>query len=246
MAVMKINRLFYGLGLLTLSATAQALDPTALATLGQPIDSYLGSPTSVDANGFYLRSINDEQFLFTADGRLAFSVKEGFDLWSNKTIPATEFKNINRIKFGEIDLGEVTFDHLVIGKGQHVVYGVIDPYCGYCKELIKEAKHITDKGADITFKFAIVPIAGEESEDVAKKLSCMSGEGLYWTLVDQAYANLPPADDSAACVKKQMMSAVVIRTALDIQATPVMFAPNGEKIQGLPKDLKAKIEENLK
>ena len=222
---------------------ASAAAPQDLAYLGFEKGVKSSAPISFDTEGFYFQEIDGKGFLFSSNGKLAFEVNKAHDLWEQRETTKERFNNV---RFDQIEMGDVDLSQLVIGNGKNKTYVFVDPLCGYCKVLIQDARALTKKHpGEYSFHITVLPIGGAESERAATKLACSGDEKLYWSLVDQNYNDLPDTDPKAECVKRRAMGSVVLKTALNIKATPVMYAPNGVRVPGLPTNLKKTIDENL-
>lgn len=94
-----------------------------------------------------------------------------YDIWAKKPLStlAQMQDAASRIHFKRMGLDVDTLNTVSLGRGPQEVVAFVDPRCGVCHKLMRDAKSLTK---DYTFKFIVVPALGDESNRLAKILYC--------------------------------------------------------------------------
>ena len=124
----------------------------------------------------------------------------------------------------------------VNGNGKRTLITFEDPNCGYCKKLTKELLNL--KNATIyTF---MVPMLSEDSLVKSKKIWCAPDRLKAW---DDWMLNNKAPTGSDSCANPMERNSKLAQS-LNVNGTPALFFPNGERVPGyMPLD---KIEKMFK
>lgn len=199
---------------------------------------------AIDANVIRAIKAKDGKMMFLVDnGRFAF-VGRMVDVWNRK-----ELSTIEDIAdaVSHIDLKRVGFkleqvNHFSIGKGEKQVVAFVDPQCGWCHKLIGEVSADPDAFLkDYTWNFVILPVLGDQSTELAKKLSCAKTtdqEEKYKAFVG-GLRSINALEQKDNCSMDEFSTTQTVAHALGIQGVPMVIAPDGRFERGKPRDLKA-------
>lgn len=150
-----------------------------------------------------------EQIVFmSSNGRFALYGGKLLDVWTQQEIKdlpdidrIARRIDLSRMKLNIDDLGPVT-----VGHGKEAVLIFIDPRCPYCGKVMKDLQALQDR---YTFKLVMVPILGQESQNIVVQLVCQQAskdqkvqDSVRQRLLKQDYAGLP-TDNPASCNKER-------------------------------------------
>lgn len=190
-------------------------------------------------NGLKMIKTGDQVMFVSSNGRFGIYGGKLLDVWTQqeiKDIPDIDRIanriDLSRMKLNLDDLGPVT-----VGHGKDKVLVIIDPRCPYCAKLIKDLQALQDK---YTFKLVMVPVLGQESQNIVVQLACLlssqdkkAQESAKVRLLKQDYAGLP-SDNPPQCNKEPLQKAVVTAKLFGLQGVPFLIAPDGRTHSGAP------------
>jgi thiol:disulfide interchange protein DsbC len=184
-----------------------------------------------------------EQIVFmSSNGRFALYGGKLLDVWTQqeiKDIPDIDRIarriDLSRMKLNIDDLGPVT-----VGHGKDSVLIFIDPRCPYCGKVMKDLQVLQER---YTFKLVMVPILGQESQNIVVQLACQQAskdqkvqDSVRQRLLKQDYAGLP-TDNPASCNKEPLQRAIVTAKLFGLPGVPFLIAPDGRTHSGAPESL---------
>ena len=192
--------------------------------------------------GLKMVKTGDKVVFMSSNGRFAFYGGKLLDVWTQQEIK--ELADIDRIanridlsrmKLNIDDLGPVT-----IGHGKDTVLVIIDPRCPYCGKVMKDLQALQDR---YTFKLVMVPVLGQESQNVVVQLACQQSSGdkkvqdsVRERLLKQDFAGLP-TDNPKQCNKEPLQRAIVTAKLFALPGVPYLIAPDGRTHSGAPEVL---------
>jgi thiol:disulfide interchange protein DsbC len=185
-----------------------------------------------------------EQIVFmSSNGRFALYGGKLLDVWTQQEIKdlpdidrIARRIDLSRMKLNVDDLGPVT-----VGHGKEAVLIFIDPRCPYCGKVMKDLQALQDR---YTFKLVMVPILGQESQNIVVQLACQQAskkdqkdqDSVRQRLLKQDYAGLP-TDNPASCNKEPLQRAIVTAKLFGLPGVPFLIAPDGRTHSGAPESL---------
>lgn len=189
-----------------------------------------------------------EQIVFmSSNGRFALYGGKLLDVWTQQEIKdlpdidrIARRIDLSRMKLNIDDLGPVT-----VGHGKESVLIFIDPRCPYCGKVMKDLQALQDR---YTFKLVMVPILGQESQNIVVQLACQQAskdqkdqDSVRQRLLKQDYAGLP-TDNPASCNKEPLQRAIVTAKLFGLPGVPFLIAPDGRTHSGAPESLSDWLE----
>lgn len=184
----------------------------------------------------------DGTILYIADtGRFVFTGRM-LDVWQQKelkTIDEIE-RATQRVYLDSMGYDKTSYSSYKLGTGSKRTVIFVDPHCGWCHQLISEAKADPELMKEYTFVFHVIPILGADSQTYAKKLWCSVAtdeEKLQAMLDGDEAVNALPA--SAQCDMDMQDRTVYLSKIIRVSGVPFVIAPDGRVSQGKPADLKA-------
>lgn len=200
---------------------------------------------AIDTDTIRAIKSRDGKLMFLVDnGRFAFLGKM-IDVWSRKEL--TTIEDIADA-VSHIDLARMGFkldkvNHISVGEGPRHITAFVDPQCGWCHKLIAEINAKPELQKDYTFDFVVVPVLGQRSEMLAKKIFCADADDAarYRALTDGArsIAALKQKDE---CPLEVFAQTRVIAQAVGVQGGPMVISHDGRFERGKPRDLMAFLE----
>lgn len=187
----------------------------------------------------------DGKLMFLVDnGRFAFLGKM-IDVWSRKEL--TTIEDIADA-VSHIDLARMGFkldkvNHISVGAGPRHITAFVDPQCGWCHKLIAEINAKPELQKDYTFDFVVVPVLGQRSEMLAKKIFCADADDAarYRALTDGA-RSIEALKQKDECPLEVFAQTRVIAQAVGVQGVPMVISHDGRFERGKPRDLMAFLE----
>ena len=192
--------------------------------------------------GLKMIKTGDKVVFMSSNGRFALYGGKLLDVWTQQEIK--ELADIDRIanridlsrmKLNIDDLGPVT-----VGHGKDTVLVIIDPRCPYCGKVMKDLQALQDR---YTFKLVMVPILGQESQNIVVQLACQQAskdkklqDSVRQRLLAQDFAGLP-TDNPAQCNKEPLQRAIVTAKLFGLPGVPYLIAPDGRTHSGAPESL---------
>lgn len=222
-----------------LPLTTRALDTSQAAAINlqsNPIEDIVTLPIkgmrAVQSNGQTVFVSDNGRFVFT--GQL-------YDLWYKKPLDtlAEMRKVVDRIDLKRMGLDIDTLNTVSLGVGPKQVVVFVDPRCHYCHALMNDAQALVKQ---YTFKLVAIPVLGEESNRLAKAMSCAKNKKqALKALANQTLDKLPT---QSACSTEQYDRTLLAAQLMNIEGVPYVIAPNGRISYGRPLNLKAWLEAN--
>jgi thiol:disulfide interchange protein DsbC len=189
-----------------------------------------------------------EQIVFmSSNGRFALYGGKLLDVWTQQEIKdlpdidrIARRIDLSRMKLNIDDLGPVT-----VGHGKDSVLIFIDPRCPYCGKVMKDLQALQDR---YTFNLVMVPILGQESQNIVVQLACQQAskdqkvqDSVRQRLLKQDYAGLP-TDNPASCIKEPLQRAIVTAKLFGLPGVPFLIASDGRTHSGAPESLSDWLE----
>ncbi|MFA5920770.1 MAG: thioredoxin fold domain-containing protein [Methylococcaceae bacterium] len=192
--------------------------------------------------GLKMIKTGDKVVFMSSNGRFALYGGKLLDVWTQQEIRdlpdidrIAKRIDLSRMKLNIDDLGPVT-----VGHGKDTVLVFIDPRCPYCGKVMKDLPALQDR---YTFKLVMVPILGQESQNVVVQLACQlasndkqAKDAVRQRLLKQDYADLP-TDNPVQCNKERLQKAIVTAKLFALPGVPYLIAPDGRTHSGAPEAL---------
>lgn len=200
---------------------------------------------AIDTDTIRAIKSRDGKLMFLVDnGRFAFLGKM-IDVWSRKEL--TTIEDIADA-VSHIDLARMGFkldkvNHISVGAGPRHITAFVDPQCGWCHKLIAEINAKPELQKDYTFDFVVVPVLGQRSEMLAKKIFCADADDAarYRALTDGA-RSIEALKQKDECPLEVFAQTRVIAQAVGVQGVPMVISHDGRFERGKPRDLMAFLE----
>lgn len=200
---------------------------------------------AIDTDTIRAIKSRDGKLMFLLDnGRFAFLGKM-IDVWSRKEL--TTIEDIADA-VSHIDLARMGFkldkvNHISVGAGPRHITAFVDPQCGWCHKLIAEINAKPELQKDYTFDFVVVPVLGQRSEMLAKKIFCADADDAakYRALTDGA-RSIEALKQKDECPLEVFAQTRVIAQAVGVQGVPMVISHDGRFERGKPRDLMAFLE----
>ncbi|WP_347987619.1 DsbC family protein [Methylomonas sp. AM2-LC] len=220
----------------------EAAKPNA-STLGAGLlSAKIDGMQDLPITGLKMIKTGDQIMFVSSNGRFGIVGGKMIDVWTSQEIKdiADIDKIANRIDLSRMKLNLDDLGPVTVGHGKETVLAIIDPRCPYCGKVMKDLQALQDK---YTFKLVMVPILGQESQNVALQLACQlasndkkAQESVKDRLLKQDYAGLP-TDNPTQCNREPLQKAVVTAKLFGIQGVPFLIAPDGRTHSGAPESL---------
>lgn len=141
---------------------------------------------------------------------------------------------INRIDIANLGLDLDNLNSVSIGSGSERVTIFIDPKCPSCLKVIEQAQALQD---DYTFTFIVVPVLGEASHRLARKVHCAQNkDDVIPALLSESMAKLKTRPD---CGNEVYDMTLLFIDMAGVNGVPFLVSPTGEIMRGQPVDMKA-------
>lgn len=192
------------------------LNATISAKLGKKIDSVrtieFANLYEVSAEGKVIYI--DKQLRYVFAGNI-------YDLEKKVNLTREQVKVVQRIKFHELPLNNAI--KTVRGSGDKEIVIFADPNCKFCKKLEKELAEL--QGVKV-FTF-LYPILSEDSSKLARDIWCGAAPSEQWKewMISE---KRPPSVDCESPNEANL----ILGKKLNVNATPVIFFSDGERISG--------------
>jgi thiol:disulfide interchange protein DsbC len=228
-----------------MAADAPKISPADVAAglMSVKIDGMQDLPIT----GLKMVKTGDQIVFMSSNGRFALYGGKLLDVWTQQEIKdlpdidrIARRIDLSRMKLNVDDLGPVT-----VGHGKESVLIFIDPRCPYCGKVMKDLQALQDR---YTFKLVMVPILGQESQNIVVQLACQQAskdqkvqDSVRQRLLKQDYAGLP-TDNPASCNKEPLQRAIVTAKLFGLPGVPFLIAPDGRTHSGAPESLAGWLE----
>ena len=201
---------------------------------------------AIDADVIRAIKSKDGKIMYLVDnGRFAF-IGKMVDVWNRK-----ELSTIEEIAdaVSHIDLKRVGFkldqvNHISVGSGAKQVVAFVDPQCGWCHKLVGELNANPDYYKNYTWNFVILPVLGDRSMQLSKKLHCAktTDQDEKFKAFQGGFRTIEALEQQSDCDMTNFESTLTVARALGVQGVPMVIAPDGRFERGKPRDLKAFLE----
>ena len=218
-----------------------ALAGPAVAVPPKPSDAVVMLPAAamlaIEKNG-KLAVISDTG-RFILQGRL-------YDVWAQKELKTLDDARIaaHYIPVDKTDIGFKDLAPLTIGNGDKAITLFSDPACGFCKDLIGQARTSLPEGYRLDV--LMLPLLSERSARRTQELLCAEDKVAAWKAavsgdLNSPLAQLPVEQCAVEVILKRRMTAQF----LGARNVPFLIRDDGLTREGLPQEgLRAWIEAN--
>lgn len=229
----------------TLLSTTVAMSLAAVTTAhASPLNTN-SNVVMLPVSGMLAVVKNDKFAIISDNGRFIIQGKV-YDTWSQKEITtideartAASYIPIDKAKIGFEDLDPIT-----IGTGSKAVTMFSDPACGFCKEVIEEARTSLPEGYRLDV--LMLPLLSDKSATRTKELHCAQDEAAAWKAAVKGDLESPLAQKPVGACKLDVIAKRRL-TAQFIGAknVPFLIRDDGLTQEGKPAEgLRAWIENN--
>ena len=169
-----------------------------------------------------------------------------YDTWTQK-----ELKTLQEVKVAAnyipIDKANVGFEDLApmtVGTGDKAITMFSDPACGYCKEVIAEARSSLPEGYRLDV--LMLPLLSDRSASRTKELHCAEDKAAAWKAGVQGDLTTPLAQKpEGACDVDVIGKRRITAQFLGARNVPFLIRDDGLTREGKPTEgLRAWIENN--
>lgn len=227
------------------TTVVEAPVPDELKKAGMP-----GIKKIVDIDVDVLRAVgtDDGNVLFIADmGRYVFK-GQMLDVWQRKVLRTIDeiAESVNRVDLKGMGYFQNDYAKYVAGSGKKTAVLFVDPRCGWCHKMLEEVLGDEKLLAEYRFNVHVIPVLGDESARLAKKLwrsegtdaeklaALVAGPEAIDALTDKKTSDLGPQD-----------RAMILAGLLSIKAVPFAIAPDGRTSEGKPADMSMFLENDV-
>lgn len=186
-------------------------------------------------------STGDMMFV-SQNGRFVFRGTV-YDMWNKEAIRTYDDVDrvAKRIRFDKLGMNLDDLFAVTMGAGKEAVV-FVDPKCPYCEKLMQQSVALH---GEYRFRFVVIPVLGEQSAQLTRRLGCAKvaeQRTLFDALTTHGYDKLPA--EASNCDLAKLQRNLVTAQLMGITRVPFVVAPDGRVNQGLPKDLKAFLEDS--
>jgi thiol:disulfide interchange protein DsbC len=172
-------------------------------------------------NGLYEIRVAGGDVIY-ADEKVNFLVTGSIiDAKTKENVTDERKRKLTAIKFDTLPLDLAMKQ--VRGNGKRIVVTFEDPNCGYCKKLQQDIAGVTD----VTIYTFLYPILAADSAEKSKAIWCSSNRVKAWN--DWMLNGVLPAAGSCDAPNDKV---VELGAKLQVNGTPTMFFPTGERMPG--------------
>lgn len=190
----------------------------------------------------------DGKIMYLVDnGRFAF-IGKMVDVWNRKELSTIEdiADAVSHIDLARMGFRLEKVNHISAGTGEKHVTVFVDPQCGWCHKLMAEFEADPSFREKYTFDFVVVPVLGDRSAQLAKKLWCAKTndqEEKFRALMGGARA-VEALEQQEDCDLEVYEQTRIIAQAVGVQGVPMIISHDGRFERGKPQNLKAFLEPN--
>ena len=229
-----------------ITGSAKQTAPQATAKKAAPDVSPIERIVAIDADVIRAIQAKDGKVMYLVDnGRFAF-VGKMIDVWNRKELSTLDdiASAISHIDLARMGFKLENVNHISIGKGDKHVTVFVDPQCGWCHKLIGELNANPDLLNKYAFDFVVVPVLGERSTQLAKKLYCAKTDdqsAKYAAFVGGAM-NIDRLEQNDDCDLTNFEGTRITAQAIGVRGVPMIIAPDGRFQRGKPQVLRDFLE----
>lgn len=169
-----------------------------------------------------------------------------YDVWAKKELKTLDDARIaaNYIPVDRTNLGFKDLAPLTVGNGEKAITMFSDPACGFCKEIIEQARTSLPEGYRLDV--LMLPLLSPESAVRTKELLCAKDKVAAWKAgatgdMKSTLAQIPPEQCDLDVISKRRMTAQF----LGARNVPFLIRDDGLTREGKPEEgLRAWIESN--
>ena len=204
----------------------------------------------VDIDVDVLRAVGTEDgsVLFIADmGHYVFK-GQMLDVWQRKVLRTIDeiAESVNRVDLKGMGYFQNDYAKYVAGTGEKTAVLFVDPRCGWCHKMLDEVLGDEKLLSEYRFSVHVIPVLGEESARLAKKL--WRSEGTDAEKLAALVAGPEAIDalsDKKASDPGPQDRAMILAGLLSIKAVPFAIAPDGRTSEGKPSDMRMFLENDV-
>lgn len=229
-----------------LSGTANSNAEQPKQKQASPAVSPIDRVVAIDADVIRAIQAKDGKVMYLVDnGRFAF-VGKMIDVWNRKELSTLDdiSSAINHIDLARLGFKIENVNHISVGKGNNHVTVFVDPQCGWCHKLIGELNANPDLLEKYAFDFVVVPVLGERSTQMAKKLFCAktNDQNVKYKAFVSGATGIDSLEQNDKCDLKDFEGTLITAQAIGVRGVPMLIAPDGRFHRGKPQVLRDFLE----
>lgn len=208
------------------------ISTAALAFISSNISAASDSPiVHLPATAIFATENNGRFAVITDTGRF---IIQGtlYDVWNQQEINSVEEARwaATHIPLDKANVGFQDLEPYSVGQGEKVVYLFSDIQCGFCKDLIAEARRGLPEGYRLDI--IMLPLLGAESHRRTADIHCASDRAQAWNAAVTGDMNTPldATDCDLSVLDKRMTTAQFIGA----RNVPFLIRDDGLVQQGAP------------
>ena len=226
-----------------LAMTLLAVACTAVAA--SPADKNADKVVMLPASAMLAIEKNGKFAIISDTGRFIIQGTV-YDVWAKKELKTIEDARIaaHYIPVDKTNLGFKDLAPLTVGNGEKAITMFSDPACGFCKEIIQQARSSLPEGYRLDV--LMLPLLSQESAVRTKELLCAKDKVAAWKAgasgdMKTPLEQLPTAQCDLDVISKRRMTAQF----LGARNVPFLIRDDGLTREGKPEEgLRAWIESN--
>lgn len=169
-----------------------------------------------------------------------------YDVWQQKELTTIEDARFaaNYIPVDKTNLGFSDLAPLSIGTGSKAITMFSDPACGFCKEIMEEARQSLPEGYRLDV--IMIPVLGPQSMVRMREIQCAKDQAQAWKVAVTGDMKTPlEQKDERDCSMEIVAKRRVSAQFLGVRNVPFLIRDDGLTRQGKPAEgLTAWIEQN--
>ncbi len=169
-----------------------------------------------------------------------------YDVWDQKEVKTLEDARwaSTHIPLHKAKVGFEDLEPFSVGQGDKVINLFVDIQCGFCKEIIAEARNGLPEGYRLDV--IMLPLFGPDSTRRATEIHCASDKAAAWQVAVKGDMTTPlkqkPAED---CNNETLTKRMVTAQFIGARSVPFMIRDDGLVQQGKPEQgLRAWLQAN--
>ena len=213
------------------SITAEPMQQNSTSKTEQQV---LEKVVTLPVTGMLATEKSGKVVVLSTNGRYTI-VGEIIDNWSKKNLRTlNEIRDSSQtIPIKDMNLNLKELDPITIGDGPETVVIFTDPYCGYCKRVIEQAKDLDPK--QYTVQILTLGLLGKESETRVADIYCAEDKrranALFLAGDNSTHIKRTPG----ACDGEAFMKRSVAAQIFGVGAVPFIIRGDGKYVTGVPK-----------
>lgn len=172
--------------------------------------------------------------VITTNGRYTI-VGQITDNWSKKSLNTLESirESAQTIPIKDMKINLQELEPISIGNGPKNIVIFTDPYCGYCKKVIEQAKNVDQ--SKYTVQIMMLGLLGKESEQRVADIYCAEDKRTANALFLAGDNTTDIKRASGTCDAEAFMKRSVAAQLFGVNAVPFIIREDGRYISGIPK-----------